>query len=54
MVQPLVRSLELFGGVRNLLDSNYEDPVSSAHRQDTIPQNGVTVRLELRWKLGTR
>jgi outer membrane receptor for ferrienterochelin and colicins len=54
MVQPLGRSLELFGGVRNLLDSDYADPVSSAHRQDTIPQNGLTVRLELRWRLWTK
>jgi len=51
MVQPLGRSLELFGGVRNLLDADYADPVSSALRQDVVPQNGVTMRVELRWKL---
>jgi outer membrane receptor protein involved in Fe transport len=54
MVQPLGRSLELFGGVRNLLDTDYADPVSSAHRQDAVPQNGVTMRVELRWKLWVR
>jgi iron complex outermembrane receptor protein len=51
MVQPLSRSLELFGGIRNLLDADYADPVSSALRQDAVPQNGITARVELRWKL---
>ena len=53
MVQPLGRSWELFGGVRNIFDAQYADPASSQHRQDAIPQNGRTARIGLRWKLWT-
>jgi outer membrane receptor for ferrienterochelin and colicins len=53
-VQPLGRAWELFGGVRNIFDNQYADPVSSAHRQDSIPQNGRTARIGLRWRLGTK
>ena len=51
MVQPLGRSFELFGAVRNVFDAQYADPVSNGHRQDSIPQNGRTARIGLRWKL---
>jgi iron complex outermembrane receptor protein len=51
VVQPIGRSWELFGAVRNIFDARYEDPASSQHRQDTIPQNGRTARIGLRWKL---
>ena len=54
MTQPLGRSWELFGGLRNIFDAEYGDPVSDQHRQDTIPQNGRTARIGLRWKLGTK
>ena len=54
MLQPLGRSWELFGSVRNVLDSQYQDPASSQHRQDTIPQNGRTARIGIRWKLWTK
>jgi iron complex outermembrane receptor protein len=54
MVQPLTRSLELFGGVRNIFDEQYADPVSSGHRQGSISQNGRTARIGLRWRLGTK
>jgi len=47
-LQPLGRSFELFAGVRNLFDAEYEDPVSSRHRQDAILQNGRTARVGLR------
>jgi iron complex outermembrane receptor protein len=50
VVQPLRRSWELFGGVQNLFNDRYLDPVSSAHRQDAIEQNGRTARIGLRWK----
>ena len=53
MIQPLGRSWELFGSVRNIFDARYSDPVSSQHRQDAIPQNGRTARIGLRWKLWT-
>jgi iron complex outermembrane receptor protein len=50
-VQPLGRSWELFGGVKNVFDTGYSDPVSGQHRQDAIEQNGRTARIGLRWKL---
>jgi outer membrane receptor protein involved in Fe transport len=54
MVQPLGRSWELFGGVRNIFDDRYADPVSSGHRQDSISQNGRTARIGLQWRLGKK
>jgi len=51
MIQPLGRSWELFGGVRNIFDAQHADPVSNAHMQDSLPQNGRTARIGLRWKL---
>ncbi len=51
VVQPLGRSWELFGGLRNLFDVDYADPASSQHLQDAIPQNGRTARIGLRWTL---
>jgi outer membrane receptor protein involved in Fe transport len=54
MIQPLGRSWELFGGVRNVFNAQYEDPASSQHRQETIPQNGRTVRIGIRWGLSTK
>ncbi|MGH9369969.1 MAG: TonB-dependent receptor plug domain-containing protein [Vicinamibacterales bacterium] len=54
MVQPLGRSWELIGAVRNLFDAPYADPASGQHRQDTIPQNGRTARVGLRWNLWTK
>ena len=54
MIQPLGRSWELFGGVRNVFDDQYSDPTSNSHTQDSIPQNGRTARIGLRWKLWTK
>jgi len=51
MIQQLGRSWELSGSVRNIFDARYSVPVSSQHRQDTIPQNGRTVRIGLLWRL---
>jgi len=51
VVQPLGRAWELFGGVRNLFDAEYSDPVSGQHRQEAIQQNGRTARIGLRWTL---
>jgi outer membrane receptor for ferrienterochelin and colicins len=51
MVQPIGRAWELFGSVRNIFDNSYADPVSNAHRQDSISQNGRTARVGLRWQL---
>jgi outer membrane receptor for ferrienterochelin and colicins len=51
MIQPLGRSAELYGSVRNIFDAQYSDPVSVQHLQDSILQNGRTARIGLRWKL---
>jgi outer membrane receptor for ferrienterochelin and colicins len=51
LIQPLGPSLELFGGVRNLFDSKYADPVSDQHVQESIEQNGRTARIGLTWKI---
>ena len=53
MIQPLGRSWELSGSVRNIFDARYSDPVSTQHRQDAISQNGRTARIGLRWRLWT-
>jgi outer membrane receptor for ferrienterochelin and colicins len=53
MVQPLGRSWELFGGVRNLFDADYADPVSNQHLQEAVVQNGRTARVGLRWRFWT-
>jgi outer membrane receptor for ferrienterochelin and colicins len=54
VIQPFGRSWELTGGVRNLFNAEHADPVSSRHRQDTIPQNGRTAQVGLRWFLWTK
>jgi outer membrane receptor for ferrienterochelin and colicins len=54
MTQPIGRSFELVGSVRNLLDARYADPASEQHRQDSIPQNGRTIRIGLQWKLSLK
>jgi outer membrane receptor for ferrienterochelin and colicins len=52
LVAPIRHSLELVGTVRNLFDVQYADPASENHRQDSIPQDGRTLRIGLRWTLG--
>jgi hypothetical protein len=42
------------GGVRNIFDNRYADPVSLGHAQDSIAQNGRTARIGLRWRLGPK
>jgi outer membrane receptor for ferrienterochelin and colicins len=54
VIQPLSASWELFGGVRNVFDNQYADPVSGQHRQDAIPQNGRSARIGVRWSGWTR
>ena len=51
LVQPLGRSWELAGGVRNVFGTAYLDPVSDQHRQHAIEQNGRTARIGFNWKL---
>lgn len=50
LVQPLGRSWELTGGVRNLFDAKNLDPVSDQHVQEAIEQNGRTARIGVTWK----
>ncbi|MEO8678521.1 MAG: TonB-dependent receptor [Vicinamibacterales bacterium] len=54
VVQPLGGSWQLVGGVRNLFNADYLDPVSGEHRQDAVAQNGRTARIGLHWKLWTK
>jgi outer membrane receptor for ferrienterochelin and colicins len=54
VIQPFGHSWELFGSVRNVFDQAYSDPVSSALVQDSVPQNGRTARIGLRWTPGTK
>jgi iron complex outermembrane receptor protein len=51
IIQPLGRSWELFGSIRNLFNNEYLDPVSVQHQQEAIAQNGRTARIGLTWKL---
>jgi iron complex outermembrane receptor protein len=52
LVAPIRHSLELVGSIRNMFDVQYADPASENHRQDSIPQDGRTMRIGLRWTLG--
>jgi iron complex outermembrane receptor protein len=52
VVAPLGRSFEVVGSMRNLFSAKYSDPVSGNHEQDSITQNGRTIRIGLRWNLG--
>jgi iron complex outermembrane receptor protein len=54
LLAALGRGFELTASARNLFDVAYADPASDSHRQDVIPQNGRTVRVGLRWKLGAK
>jgi outer membrane receptor for ferrienterochelin and colicins len=51
VVQPLGRTWELSGGIRNLFDNKYADPVSDQHVQDAVEQNGRTARIGLTWRI---
>jgi outer membrane receptor for ferrienterochelin and colicins len=51
VVQPLGRTWELSGGIRNLFDNKYADPVSDQHVQDAVAQNGRTARIGLTWRI---
>jgi outer membrane receptor protein involved in Fe transport len=51
VTKALGRSFELVGTVRNLFDAEYAIPASDSHVQDSIPQNGRTLRVGLRFNL---
>ena len=54
LTQAIGRSWELTATARNLFDATIADPVSDAHRQDVITQNGRTARVGLTWKFWQR
>jgi outer membrane receptor protein involved in Fe transport len=54
MIQPLGRAWELSGSVQNIFNEQYADPASSQSEPDTIPQNGRTAWIGLRWMLGAK
>jgi outer membrane receptor protein involved in Fe transport len=54
MIQPIGRALDLVGTIRNLFNEQYADPVSDAHIQDSIPQNGRTFRIGLTFKIPSK
>ena len=51
---PLGRALSLRAVAANLLDRRYHYPASEEHLMDVIEQNGRTLRLEIRWKVGRK
>jgi outer membrane receptor protein involved in Fe transport len=46
-------SVDVVASIRNLFDTVYSDPASEEHAFPSIPQNGRTARIGLRWKLWT-
>jgi hypothetical protein len=54
VIQPAGRDFAIVGTVRSLFDRPYADPAAAAHLQDSIPQNGRTFRIGLRWKRSTK
>lgn len=44
--QKWIKGLELSGGVYNLFDQHYFDPISAAHRQEGIQQDSLTFRIK--------
>ena len=51
---PIGRTLLLTGSIRNLFNQVYADPGSDEHLSDSIPQNGRTMRVGIRWAIGAR
>jgi len=54
MIAPVGARFELVGGVMNLFDVQYADPVSDQHLQDSIGRNGRALRVGLRWKIWSK
>jgi iron complex outermembrane receptor protein len=48
-VHPINTRLAFTATLRNLFDVDYDDPASAEHRQETIPQDGRTGYIGLRW-----
>jgi outer membrane receptor for ferrienterochelin and colicins len=54
VLAPVTHGLQLIGSVNNLFGLQYADPASDQLRQDSIPQNGRTATIGLRWNFNTR
>jgi outer membrane receptor protein involved in Fe transport len=54
LIVPAGRALEVTGTAANLFNVQYADPVSDAHRQDAIAQNGRTLRIGISWKFWSK
>jgi outer membrane receptor protein involved in Fe transport len=50
ITQPIGRTWEVVATARNLFDVRYADPGSVQHRQETLPRDGRTLRIGLRWR----
>ena len=50
MIMPAGPALSLVGIVGNLFNVQYADPASASLQQDSIVQNGRTLRVGLSWK----
>ncbi len=48
------RHLDVSAGAYNLLNKAYSDPASGALQQDSIRQDGRSLRLQVTWRLGDR
>lgn len=46
----LVKGLEFSGGLYNLFDAQYADPMSDGYRQEFLEQDGRTFRLKLTYR----
>jgi iron complex outermembrane receptor protein len=46
----LVQGMEASASIYNLFDSNYGDPGSSEHKQDSIKQDGINFRIKLSYR----
>ena len=46
----LIKGLELSGGIYNILDKQYSDPVSTDYRPAAVPQDGRTFRIKCTYK----
>ena len=48
------RHVDVSAGAYNLLNKAYSDPASGALQQDSIRQDGRSLRLQVTWRLGDR
>jgi outer membrane receptor protein involved in Fe transport len=46
--------MEFRGTAMNVFDTSYANPVSDDLRQDTVPQNGRTLRVGLTWRFAAK